>query len=85
MAETVYKAKMPFKQEGKYYYPITSYDQIITPDGGRWSGKTSYTAADVGAAAKEHTHSQYFLTSNIIYSTTEPSGSAGMIWLKPAE
>ena len=29
MAETVYKAKKPFKQDGKYYYPITTADQVI--------------------------------------------------------
>lgn len=38
MPETVYKAKMPFKQEGNYYYPITTFDQIILPDNNRWDG-----------------------------------------------
>lgn len=39
MAETVYKAKKPFKQDGKHYYPITTHDQIIMPDGNRWDGQ----------------------------------------------
>lgn len=38
MAEKVYKAKMPIQQDGNYYYPITSYDQIVMPDGNRWDG-----------------------------------------------
>lgn len=35
MAETVYKAKKPFKQDGKYYYPITTADQIMKSDNSR--------------------------------------------------
>ena len=76
MAETVYKAKKPFKQDGKYYYPITSHDQIIMPDGNRWNGTF---------AEANHEHTNYMKISNIVYSDTEPSGSKGMIWLKPAE
>ena len=38
MAEKVYKAKMPIQQDGKYYYPLTSYDQIIMPNGEYWDG-----------------------------------------------
>lgn len=34
----VYKAKMPIKQDSNYYYPITTFDQIILPDGTRWDG-----------------------------------------------
>lgn len=36
--EKVYKANMPLKQDGKYWYPITRFDQIIMADGSRWQG-----------------------------------------------
>ena len=45
----------------------------------------SLNANDVGAAEKEHYHTQYFETSKIIYSDNEPNGSQGMIWFKPTE
>ena len=51
MAETVYKAKKPFKQDGKYYYPITTHDQIIMPDGNRWDGQ--HLSSDVRDDAVE--------------------------------
>lgn len=51
MAETVYKAKKPFKQDGKYYYPITSHDQIIMPDGNRWDGQ--HLSSDIRDEATE--------------------------------
>lgn len=35
----VFKAKMPLKQGEKYYYPLTSYDQIILENGERWNGR----------------------------------------------
>lgn len=38
MAEKVYKANMPISQDGNYYYPITTYDQIVMPDNSRWDG-----------------------------------------------
>ena len=37
---TPQNATVPFKQDSNYYYPITKYDQIIMPNGGRWSGET---------------------------------------------
>ena len=54
MAEIVYKAKKPFKQDGKHYYPITTHDQIIMPDGNRWDGQhlssdTRDEAVEVGS------------------------------------
>lgn len=51
MAETVYKAKKPFKQDGKHYYPITTHDQIIMPDGNRWDGQ--HLSSDVRDEATE--------------------------------
>lgn len=51
MAETVYKAKKPFKQNGKHYYPITTHDQIIMPDGNRWDGQ--HLSSDVRDDAVE--------------------------------
>lgn len=42
MPEIVYKAKKPFKQDGKHYYPITTHDQIIMPDGTRWNGNNKH-------------------------------------------
>lgn len=38
MADKVYKANMPISQDGNYYYPITTYDQIVMPDNSRWDG-----------------------------------------------
>lgn len=51
------------------------------------SGDISLNASDVGAAEKEHYHTQYFENSKIIYhdSDIEPAGSQGMIWFKPAK
>lgn len=51
MSETVYKAKKPFKQDGKHYYPITTHDQIIMPDGNRWDGQ--HLSSDVRDDAVE--------------------------------
>lgn len=39
--EKVYKANMPLKQDGKYWYPITRFDQIVMADGSRWQGTTN--------------------------------------------
>lgn len=44
---TVYKAKMPLKQGDKYYYPLTTHDQIILANGERWSGLQSGTVNSV--------------------------------------
>ena len=98
MSEIVLKPKIPISQDGTYYYPLTSYDQIIMPDGNEWNGKITINnqepsssgnftinASNIGAAPAEHSHTQYFETSKIIYSSTEPVGSQGMIWFKPAE
>lgn len=41
----------------------------------------SHTHSDYAAAS--HTHSNYLLSSKIVYSSSQPSGSSGMIWLKP--
>lgn len=38
---SVQKATNPFKQDSNYYYPLTTYDQIIMPDGSRWEGVVS--------------------------------------------
>lgn len=43
---------------------------------------TSHTHS--GYASSNHTHSNYLLTSKIVYSSSQPSGSSGMIWFKPA-
>lgn len=51
MSETVYKAKKPFKQDGKGYYPITTFDQIIMPDNNRWDGQ--HLSSDVRDEAME--------------------------------
>lgn len=51
MAETVYKAKKPFRQDGKHYYPITTHDQIIMPDGNRWDGQ--HLSSDIRDEAAE--------------------------------
>lgn len=55
--------------------------------------KLEITPANIGAAAashthsnyasSNHTHSNYLQTSKIVYSSSQPSGSSGMIWLKP--
>ena len=38
MSEKVYKLNSPIKQDNILYYPLTTYDQIIMPSGGRWDG-----------------------------------------------
>lgn len=95
MAKEFKKPQSPLEIDETYIYPLTYHDQVILPSGARWdgvltsvNGKTgniTLTASDVGAAPVQHTHTQYFETSKIIYSTTEPIGSQGMIWFKPAE
>lgn len=76
MAGQFYKPQSPLELDGNYIYPLTYFDQIILPNGGRWSGTF---------AEANHEHTNYMKISNIVYSDTEPSGSKGMIWLKPAE
>lgn len=50
------------------------------------TGAVSLTYSDVGAASSGHNHDNiYQKISNIVYSSTEPAGSQGMIWFKPAE
>lgn len=34
------KPQGPLRQGTDYVYPVTTYDQIITPTGGRWNGTT---------------------------------------------
>lgn len=76
MAGQFYKPQSPLELDGNYIYPLTYFDQIILPNGGRWNGTF---------AEANHEHTNYMKISNIVYSDTEPSGSKGMIWLKPAE
>ena len=95
MANEFFKPQSPLELDGNYIYPLTYHDQVILPSGNRWdgiptvvngkSGNITLNATDVGAAPATHNHTQYFETSKIVYSTTEPAGSAGMIWFKPAE
>lgn len=52
------KPQSPILYKGDYIYPLTTYDQIIMPDGSRWQGEASngnYTETDptVPAWAKE--------------------------------
>lgn len=51
MSEIVYKAKKPFRQDGKHYYPITTFDQIIMPDNNRWDGQ--HLSSDIRDEATE--------------------------------
>lgn len=63
--------------------PVTAYP--VTKVNNK-TGAVSLTYSDVGAAPSEHNHdNMYQKTSNIVYSSTEPAGSQGMIWFKPAE
>lgn len=36
-----YKPQSPFRKGEDYFFPITTYDQIIMPDGNRWDGKAA--------------------------------------------
>lgn len=36
-----YKPQKPIIKDGNYIYPLTTYDQIIMPDGNRWDGKAA--------------------------------------------
>lgn len=59
-------------------YPVTTVNNK--------TGAVNLTYSDVNAAKSDHNHDNtYQKTSNIVYSTTEPAGSQGMIWFKPAE
>lgn len=68
----VYKAKMPIKQDSNYYYPITTFDQIILPDGSRWDGGTqsdwNVNDAEDPAYVKNRTHWE---ENNIIHQLDE--------------
>lgn len=35
-----------FDPEGKPFYPLTQYNQIVMPDGGRWDGKSGGAQID---------------------------------------
>lgn len=45
--------------------------------------KLEITPANIGAAEATHTHSDYLPTSKVIYSSSQPTGVSGAIWLKP--
>ena len=34
-----FKPSNPLKMDENYIYPLTTYDQVILPDGSRWTGK----------------------------------------------
>lgn len=52
--------------------------------GGTGATTASAALSNLGAAASNHNHdSVYYKKSNIVYSSTQPTGSTGMIWLKP--
>ena len=44
---------MPLKQGEKYYYPLTSYDQIILENGERWNGQQSGTVTSINGIAPD--------------------------------
>lgn len=58
-------------------YPVTKVNDK--------TGNVTLSYGDVGAAPATHSHPEYQATSSMVYSTTEPAGSQGMIWFKPAE
>lgn len=67
-----------YSQNNPPPYPVTKVNNK--------TGAVSLTYSDVNAAKSDHNHdSVYQKTSNIVYSSTEPTGSQGMIWFKPAE
>lgn len=51
--------------------------------GGTGANNAESARNNLGAAAANHTHSNYLETSKIIYSSTQPTGVSGAIWLKP--
>lgn len=51
--------------------------------GGTGANTADKARQNLGAAAANHTHSEYLETSKIIYSSTQPTGVSGAIWLKP--
>lgn len=51
--------------------------------GGTGANNADKARQNLGAAAANHTHSEYLETSKIIYSSTQPTGVSGAIWLKP--
>lgn len=38
---------MPLRQGDKYYYPVTTHDQIILANGERWNGEISTTVSSI--------------------------------------
>lgn len=93
MVETVYKAKKPFKQDGKHYYPITTYDQIIMSDGNRWNGgvMVDQTDATIGDPAPVNADTlggisatEYVLKSEIdeTDSSLPSGGTVGQVLVK---
>ena len=44
-------------KHGDPFYPLTQYNQIVMPDGGRWDGEVKTPSLeDLGAAADNHSH-----------------------------
>lgn len=39
----IYKPQSPIEKGEHYIYPLTTYDQIIMPDGSRWNGEITDT------------------------------------------
>ena len=40
------RLKVPLKDKTGYFYPITSYNQIIMPNGNFWNGESSGSGGD---------------------------------------
>ena len=40
------KVQTPLEYKGEQFYPLTTYDQVIMPDGSRWDGSSSSLDGD---------------------------------------
>lgn len=73
------KPQSPITNGEDHIYPLTTYDQVIMPDGSRWNGSSGVTSVCGKTGAVSLSASDV----GIVYTTgSEPSKIAGMIWLK---
>ena len=65
------KPQSPLKLGEDHIYPLTTYDQILMPDGSRWNGKSGGLNADVIANNLTTTEEGYVLDARQGYELKE--------------
>ena len=70
MANTYLKPQSPILYKNDYIYPLTTFDQIIMPDGGRWNGFFGDSPDDVPVPSTR-TINGHSLQTNVVLSAAD--------------